>query len=99
MIIAIGGGSISTGQTIKIDKFIVSLANKENPKLLFIPTASNDAMGYIDTIKEVYGNLGCIVDSLCVITKNYQDKKSIKIETISPHNEMQNNFLSFVISN
>jgi dipeptidase E len=75
MIIAIGGGSISTGQTIKIDKFIVSLANKENPKLLFIPTASNDAMGYIDTIKEVYGNLGCIVDSLCLITKNYQDEE------------------------
>lgn len=40
MIIAIGGGEISLGQTIKIDKFIVEKAKIDNPKLLFIPTAS-----------------------------------------------------------
>jgi dipeptidase E len=41
MIIAIGGGELSTGQTLKIDKFIVSAAQKSNPKLLFIPTAAS----------------------------------------------------------
>ncbi|MDD4000708.1 MAG: peptidase E [Bacilli bacterium] len=72
MIIAIGGGEISTGETISIDKFIIAQAKKENPKLLFIPTASNDAIGYIETVKRVYGNLGCYVDSLCLIANNYQ---------------------------
>ncbi|HHX00068.1 MAG TPA: type 1 glutamine amidotransferase-like domain-containing protein, partial [Acholeplasmataceae bacterium] len=46
MIITIGGGEINTGETRKIDQFIVDAAKKENPKLLFIPTASNDAPGY-----------------------------------------------------
>lgn|SRR5690554_447628 len=73
MIITIGGGEINTGETRKIDQFIVDAAKKENPKLLFIPTASNDAPGYIDTVKSVYENLGCTVNSLCLVSSKYKD--------------------------
>ena len=58
-IVAIGGGEIKDGETLNIDKFIVSLSGKERPSLLFIPTASHDAEGYIETVKKVYGELGC----------------------------------------
>jgi len=73
MIVAIGGGEIAKGETIKIDQYIVSCAKKDNPQLLFIPTASMDAPGYIETVKSVYGNLGCSVTALCLHTKTYTD--------------------------
>lgn len=48
-IVAIGGGEIGRPgtkiETLKIDKEIITLSGKKNPKLLFIPTASNDAAG------------------------------------------------------
>lgn len=47
-VIAIGGGEMRYGETDIIDKYIVDTADKTNPKLLFIPTASCDAVGYID---------------------------------------------------
>lgn len=41
-IVAIGGGEIHLEETLPIDKFIVDFSESKNPKLLFIPTASND---------------------------------------------------------
>lgn len=64
MIVAVGGGEVLTNETYEIDKYIVEAARKDNPNLLFIPTASNDAEPYIDTISKLYVDLGCEVDSL-----------------------------------
>lgn len=67
-IIAIGGGELRSGDTLGIDKIIVDAANKDIPKLLFIPTASNDAEGYIDGIKAAFGDgLGCVVTALRLV--------------------------------
>lgn len=64
-IVAIGGGEIAEGQTFNIDQFIVSHTNKPQPRALFIPTASSDAPGYIETFDRVYGQeLGCHVRAL-----------------------------------
>ena len=54
-IVAIGGGEIREMETSAIDKRIVELTGKTQPKALFIPTASGDAPGYIDTFERVYG--------------------------------------------
>ena len=71
VIIPIGGGDISTQSTLKIDKYIVELANKEKPKVLFIPTASGDMKSYIDKFTNYYQSLGCEVDALLLsITDN-----------------------------
>ena len=75
-IVAIGGGDFKLGETIKIDKYIVSLANKKNPKLLFIPTASNDSIEYCDQIKDYFGHFGCTVDSLLLFSE--ANRKIIK---------------------
>lgn len=74
MIIAVGGGELRQGETESIDKYIVSLTKKDNSRLLFIPTASNDAEGYIELVKEKYGQLGCIVDALCLHTGTDSDE-------------------------
>jgi dipeptidase E len=55
-IIAIGGGEIvpknpQDAGTREIDQEIIRLTNKKHPKLLFIPTASHDAGGYVENIR------------------------------------------------
>lgn len=87
MIIGIGGGEIegwsfktkddnqSLYQTEKIDKEIVKLSNKENPKLLFIGTASRENPFYFKAIKNIYENLNCDVDNLELLNKEINIKE------------------------
>lgn len=64
-IVAIGGGEISEQETATIDRRIIALTGKAQPKALFIPTASSDAAGYIETFEAYYGGyLGCQTRSL-----------------------------------
>lgn len=63
-IIAIGGGSVGLGETESIDREIIALTGKPNPKALFIPTASNDDPGYAQEVASAYSRYGCTVDSL-----------------------------------
>lgn len=56
-IVAIGGGEIREGQTETLDRELVRLA--AGPRLLFIPTASDDAPGYVEAVSKAYGRLGC----------------------------------------
>lgn len=82
-IVAIGGGELGELETLTIDKKIVKLAKKNKPKVLFIPTASNDADGYCNTFQKVYGDkLHCQVDFLLLI-KNKLTKKEIKEKILS----------------
>ncbi len=79
-IIAIGGGEIGrTGvknETLGIDREIIQLSGKKNPKLLFIPTASGDAAGYVEVVKNHFGKkLGCTVDSLLLLSEKYTKKE------------------------
>ena len=71
-LICIGGGEIpiiKNGielpyETKEIDEEIVRVSNKQNPKLLFIGTASSHSYDYYLVIKKIYENLGCIVSNL-----------------------------------
>ena len=68
-IVAIGGGDFKTYKTLSIDKEIVKLSGKTNPKLLFIPTASSDSLAYINAITSHFENLNCSVDTLALISQ------------------------------
>ncbi|MFZ3031460.1 MAG: peptidase E [Candidatus Moraniibacteriota bacterium] len=75
-IVAIGGGELKDLETLPIDRAIVKLAKKKHPKALFIPTASNDAMGYWETFQSVYGKkLGCETDVLFLIREKLSSKQ------------------------
>lgn len=82
-IVAIGGGGIGKPRsnseiTTKIDKEIIRLAEKKNPKLLFMPTASSDSESYIEAVRKHFGKrLGCKVEVLCLI-KEKLTKKEIR---------------------
>ncbi len=75
-IVAIGGGDISDLETLAIDKYIVKLSGKECPKVLFVPTASGEAQGYIDVFNSVYSKkLGCVTDTLFLIDGKLSDQE------------------------
>lgn len=81
-IVAIGGGEIGrTGfpvETTEIDKEIIRLTGKKNPRLLFVPTASADSESYYEIVKKHFGTeLGCKTDVLYLINKN-PSRKEIK---------------------
>lgn len=70
-IILIGGGELGDHETIEIDRRIVSISEKDNPRLLFIPTASFDAEGYIEVVNRIFGDeLGCKVTTLKLIDES-----------------------------
>ena len=67
-IVAIGGGELRTLETAAIDKRIIELTGRTRPKALFIPTASGDAVGYMDTFEACYGkHFGCQTRTLNLI--------------------------------
>jgi len=79
-IVAIGGGEIGrpgySVETTKIDKEIIKLSGKKHPKLLFLPTASEDSESYFKVVKKHFGkNLECKVDVLYLIKEKYNKKK------------------------
>lgn len=75
-IIAIGGGEISKSETLNIDQEIIRFSGKKIPRFLFVPTASHDALGYIDGITRYFGDqLGCVVDTLCIAHDHLTQKK------------------------
>ncbi len=77
-LVCIGGGEIprvKNGiklpyETREIDEEIVRISEKENPKLLFIGTASTNSYNYFLVIKEIFEDLGCIVSNLDLLQDN-----------------------------
>jgi len=78
-IIAIGGGENGRPgypyETFEIDKRIVELAEKTNPKLLFIGTAASDSELYFEVITKNFGQFGCVTDNLSLTKNNYTPKE------------------------
>ncbi|WP_353654877.1 peptidase E [Clostridium sp. CCUG 7971] len=63
-------------ETLEIDKYIVESSGIKNPKTLFIPTASGDALAYVDIFNKVYGEkLECKTDSLLLLSHNLEDSE------------------------
>jgi len=75
-IFIIGGGEISKLEILSFDKRIVELTGKKHPNALFIPTASSDSLGYIETFNKVYGEkLGCKTDALLLLNRKPSKKE------------------------
>lgn len=46
-IFVMGGGGFTRDQDLKFEKYLLSLCNKKNPKICFLPQASNESRDYI----------------------------------------------------
>lgn len=68
VIVAIGGGLIRTGGTTPIDRAVIHLTGRKQPRLLFIPTASSDSERYWQRVQIHFGTrLNCKTDVLFLI--------------------------------
>ena len=64
-IVAIGGGGFGRSLgSLEIEKYIVSLVNKENPRICFIPTASGDNDLYKLNFYRAFSKLNCVTSHI-----------------------------------
>ena len=68
-IIAVGGGRYSDGEIRNILEYIASCANKENPSVLFLPTAGFDDIEGDEDIRDIFLGCGCSFDYLFLTDK------------------------------
>ena len=62
-LVAIRGGDINRGETLGIDKEVVSLTRKYRARALFTPTTNGDSLEYRQGFQGGYGQeLGCVLD-------------------------------------
>lgn len=82
-----GGGEIGRPgypvETTKLDRAMAQMTGKKKPKLLFLPTASDDSTSYFEIVKKHFGKrIGCSVDVLYLI-KDKLVKKQIEEKILS----------------
>lgn len=69
-IIAVGGGRYDDGEIRNILEYIASCANKENPSVLFLPTAGFDDIEGDEHIRDIFLGCGCNFDYLFLTDKS-----------------------------
>ncbi len=69
-IIAVGGGRYDDGEIKNILEYIASCANKENPSVLFLPTAGFDDIEGDEDIRDIFLGCGCSFDYLFLTDKS-----------------------------
>lgn len=58
-IIAIGGGDLGRPDAkLQLERYILAQAKKDNPKICFLPQASNESLNYITKFYETFLSLG-----------------------------------------
>ena len=77
-IIAIGGGGFGREiKDLKIERYIVSQAKKENPSICFIPTATGDDLNYIENFYKAFNSLNCKTSHIDFFKRTIDLKKHI----------------------
>lgn len=81
-IIAISGGGFSTETPSYIDEYIVNqVRSDEKIRICFIPTASNDAQGYIDRFYAAFG--GC--EASHIRQEEMSSKEKVREKVLHQH--------------
>ncbi len=82
VIIGIGGGRYNDNEVLPIFEHIVSLSQKKNPKVLFVPTAGFDDINGDEHIFRLFIGLGCSVSAL-LLTDKTLTKEEIEDKILS----------------
>lgn len=53
-----GGGGFTSDDSLKLEKYLLSLCSKQNPKICFLPQASNESRDYILKFYQSFLSLG-----------------------------------------
>lgn len=72
------GGGFYPVETTRIDTEVVRLTNKKHPRLLFIPTASNDSEDYYNVVKKHFLGIGCSVVDVLKLSEAVSSKRQLE---------------------
>jgi dipeptidase E len=77
-IVAIGGGGFSTDlENLLLERYVLSVANRERPRILFLATASGDAQDYIARFYEAFESLQCSPSHLSLFSPSTADLQAL----------------------
>jgi peptidase E len=80
-IVAMGGAGLSIEpDNLLLEKYLLKLANKDSPKICFIPTASGDSQSYIDRFDTAFAQLPCVPSQLLLFRLQTADIRSFVLE-------------------
>jgi peptidase E len=71
-----GGGFAMEPDNLLLDKYILSLSKKAQPKICFLGTASGDAESYRQMFFDAYRTLPCIPDYFSLFKPSTRDIES-----------------------
>ena len=82
-IVAIGGGGFGRSLgSLEIEKYIVSLVNKENPRICFIPTASGDNDLYKLNFYRAFSKLNCVTTHIDFFSRTEDLEEKVSTQDI-----------------
>ena len=82
-IVAIGGGGFGRSLgSLAIEKYIISLVNKKNPKICFIPTASGDNDLYKLNFYRAFSKLKCITSHIDFFSRTEDLEEKVSTQDI-----------------
>ena len=82
-IVAIGGGGFGRSLgSLAIEKYIISLVNKKNPKICFIPTASGDNDLYKLNFYRAFSELKCITSHIDFFSRTEDLEEKVSTQDI-----------------
>lgn len=69
-IVAIGGGRYDNGELVPVLKYMISLSGKQEPKVLYVPTAGFDYIIGDEAIFDMFRQFGCKISNLFLTNPN-----------------------------
>lgn len=77
-IIAMGGGGFSMEpENPLLDEYVLRQTGRDRPRVLFLPTASGDAEGYVETFHTAFAALGCDTEHLSLFRPPEENLQSV----------------------
>ena len=74
LIAAMGGGGFSMEpRSPRLDRWLLSLTRRKRPRVLFVPTASGDAPGYIARFHRAFAKHDCEPSHLALFNRSVRD--------------------------
>ena len=80
-VLAMGGGGFTMKpENLKLDRYLLSMTNKNNPKVCFIPTASGDDESYTRRFYSAYKKLECETSHLSLFSPPEADLRDFVMD-------------------
>lgn len=76
-IVAMGGGGFSEEpDNLALDRYVLGLVRRDEPRVCFVPTASGDAKSYLDRFYAAFATLRCVPKHLSLFDPPATDLRS-----------------------